>query len=85
VVRLDAGSAALATTLGNFASSHAFNLAEAIELGRALGRLPPRLVIYGIEGACFEHGAAPSAAVRTAAVVVGERIRAEVEACTKHP
>ncbi|MGE0483679.1 MAG: hydrogenase maturation protease [Gammaproteobacteria bacterium] len=83
VLRLDAGNGTLATALGNFASSHAFNLAEAVELGRALGRLPARLVIYGIEGACFEHGAAPSAAVEAAVGAVGAQIRQEIEPCTK--
>ncbi|MCB1748035.1 MAG: hydrogenase maturation protease [Gammaproteobacteria bacterium] len=85
VLRLDAGDAALTTALGNFASSHAFDLAEAIELGRALGRLPSRLVIYGIEGEHFDHGQPPGAAVQAAVAEVGQRIRAEVGTCTKHP
>jgi hydrogenase maturation protease len=38
-------------------STHALGLAEAVELSRALGRLPARLEIYGIEGARFEPGA----------------------------
>jgi hydrogenase maturation protease len=38
-------------------STHGFGLAEAIELARALDRLPARLRIYGIEGQRFEHGA----------------------------
>lgn len=85
VLRVDAGEAALDAALGNFASSHAFNLAEAIELARALGRLPPRLVIYGIEGEHFEHGSPPGATVQAAVVAVGARIRAEVAPCTKRP
>ena len=44
-------------------STHALGLAEAIELARALGRLPARLVVVGIEGERFEAGAAPGAAV----------------------
>jgi hydrogenase maturation protease len=39
-------------------STHAFTLAQAIELGRSLGRLPGRLLVVGIEGASFEAGAA---------------------------
>lgn len=85
VLRLEAGDAPLASTLGSFASSHAFNLAEAVALGRALGRLPPRLVIYGIEAASFEHGSAPGAAVQAAVTEVGRRIREELETCTKPP
>jgi hydrogenase maturation protease len=35
-------------------STHAFGLAEAVELARQLDRLPPSLVIYGIEGKSFD-------------------------------
>ena len=85
VLRREADDARLATTLGSFASSHAFNLAEAVALGRALGRLPTRLVIYGIEGASFAPGSAPGAAVRAAITDVAQRIREEIETCTKQP
>lgn len=37
-------------------SSHAFSLAEAIELSRVLGQLPSRMDIFGVEGQCFSHG-----------------------------
>jgi hydrogenase maturation protease len=37
-------------------SSHGLGLAEAIEVARALGRLPRRLRIYGIEGRNFGFG-----------------------------
>ncbi|HYL34388.1 MAG TPA: hydrogenase maturation protease [Bryobacteraceae bacterium] len=47
-------------------SSHMFGPAEAIELGRALDRLPRRIRIYGIEAAQFEHGAAPGSEVLAA-------------------
>lgn len=47
-------------------STHAFGPAEAIELGRALDRLPRRIRIYGIEAANFELGASPSASVLAA-------------------
>ncbi len=48
------------------AGTHAVGLAEMVELGRALGRLPERLVVVGVEGACFDHGAPLSQAVATA-------------------
>jgi hydrogenase maturation protease len=59
------------------ASTHAFGLAEAVELGRALGRLPERLVVYGIEGESFGAGEEVTGAVaegveRTAAAVIEE-------------
>ena len=61
---LDPGSAPL---LENPAlSDHGFGLATAIELGRALGNLPERLVIVGIEGADFATGALLSSEVREA-------------------
>lgn len=40
------------------ASTHAFGVAEALKLARALGRMPARLTIYGIEAAQFEIGGA---------------------------
>ena len=42
-----------------FCSTHAFGLGEALRLGKTLGRLPRRLLIYGIEGASFAHGSPP--------------------------
>jgi len=36
--------------------THAFGIAAAIELGRALGRLPHRVVLVGVEVARVEHG-----------------------------
>ncbi len=61
-------------------SSHAFGLAEVIELGRALGQLPERLIVVGIEIADCRAGAGLSAAVRdgvhTAVLCVLEEVRA---------
>jgi hydrogenase maturation protease len=47
-------------------STHAFGVAEAVGLGRALGRLPERLEVYAIEGAGFDHGAPLSPPARRA-------------------
>jgi hydrogenase maturation protease len=41
-------------------STHAFGLADAIELARVLNRLPRKLAIYGIEAAQFDAGTQPS-------------------------
>jgi len=38
------------------ASTHSFGVAAAVGLSRVLGWLPPRLVIYAIEGHCFREG-----------------------------
>ncbi len=48
-------------------SSHQFALAEAVETARAIGRLPAGLVVFGVEGACWDYGDALSAPVRAAA------------------
>lgn len=58
--------------------THALSVADAIELGRALGRLPERLVIYGIEGARFEAGVGLSDPVRKAAATVADGLLAEL-------
>ncbi|HZO60098.1 MAG TPA: hydrogenase maturation protease [Solirubrobacterales bacterium] len=58
----DASSAPLPAAYAG-ASTHAFTLAQAIELARGVGRLPPRLLVLGIEGAVFEAGAEPLPAV----------------------
>jgi hydrogenase maturation protease len=61
-------------------STHAFSLAQAVELSRVLGSLPARLIIYGIEGATFAAGTGLSDAVRQAAEKVVEQIRGEIQA-----
>ncbi len=55
-------------------STHAFGVAEAVELARVLGRLPPRLSIYGIEGRRFDLGSAPSPEVSAAAERLAQRL-----------
>lgn len=37
-------------------STHAFGVGEAIELARALGKLPPNVIVYGVEGEEFAAG-----------------------------
>ena len=37
-------------------STHALGVADAVELGRELERLPRRLAVYGIEGERFDAG-----------------------------
>ncbi len=78
IIRLDAHAAKLPGNIFH-CSTHSFGLAEALELARALRRLPPRFVIYGIEGAVFEAGAMLSDEVQIAAREVAERVRHEIE------
>ena len=63
-------------------STHAFGVAEVIELARALRQLPPVLVVYGVEGATFEMGAGLSAAVAAVVPQVVARMRQELLALT---
>jgi hydrogenase maturation protease len=51
-------------------STHGFDLAGSIELNRALDRLPPSLIMYGIEASQFETGAGLSPAVKASARAV---------------
>ncbi len=37
-------------------SSHAFGVADAIEMARELHQLPPVTILYGIEGEAFDPG-----------------------------
>lgn len=44
-------------------SSHAFGLAEAVEMARVLNWLPPDLIVFGVEGQDFGSGEGLSPAV----------------------
>jgi hydrogenase maturation protease len=64
--------------LGRRNSTHALGLGEAIALGHALGKLPVRLIVYGIEGADFGFGDSLSPEVQTAIGDAVRRVLAEV-------
>jgi hydrogenase maturation protease len=55
-------------------SSHAFGLAEAIEISRGLGHLPQKLLVYGIEGKNFKFGETISEEVEKSSAKVIEII-----------
>ena len=59
--------------------SHALGVASAAALGRALGRMPARLVVFGIEGADFGPGETISPPVAAAVDAVAARVAAEIE------
>jgi len=59
-------------------STHDFGVACAVELARALGRLPPEVVVYAIEGEDYSHGRELSAAVEAAVAALVPRIREEL-------
>jgi len=61
--RIDARAQRVPTGLLRY-STHAFSVGEAVELARAMNRLPPRMVVYGIEGERFDEGTVLSRAVQ---------------------
>ena len=58
-------------------STHGAGIAEAIALGKALGRLPQQLTVYAIAGGDFHFGCALTPAVRRAAAAVASEILKE--------
>ena len=81
--RLDAGRRRVPSRFFHY-STHAFSVAEAVELARMLKQLPPRLIIYGIEGKNFQSGEGLSSEVETAVGKVVLRIRRELDAIRKN-
>jgi len=76
--RFEAHAAPLPASVRSALSSHGIGLAEVVELARRLGRLPRRLVIFGIEGRCFDPGAPLSPEVAAAIPRVAEAILQEL-------
>ena len=64
--RFDASSEPLPARLRGSVSTHAFGLHEAIELARALHRLPRRVIVFAVEGRHFEAGGTLSGEVQAA-------------------
>ncbi|MGH2935000.1 MAG: hydrogenase maturation protease [Gaiellaceae bacterium] len=64
--RLAAHDGPLPPALGG-SSTHLLGLADAVELARALGRLPAPTIVYGIEGEAFATGTGLSDVVAAAA------------------
>ena len=73
VRRFEAAEGPLPTSFAR-GSSHGLGVAEAVELARALGQLPPHLVIYGIEGEDFGLGEGLTPAVAEAVERVAEKV-----------
>ena len=77
VKRFDAVEKPLPSQLFHY-STHSFSLADVIELARGLNRLPPSLIIYGIEGKNFTNGFKLSTEVEKAVGKIVELIIKEV-------
>jgi hydrogenase maturation protease len=75
VHRLDASAGPLPVELFG-QSTHALSVAEAVELGRMLGRLPERLLVLGVEGERFGAGNGLTPAVEAAVGRLARELRA---------
>ncbi|MFO8151172.1 MAG: hydrogenase maturation protease [Trueperaceae bacterium] len=60
------------------ASTHGLGIAEALALGRALGRLPGRIEVWGIEAVEFAAGAPLTPAVAEAVLALVARLGEEL-------
>jgi len=77
IFRFDAVRQSIPRGFFNY-STHHFSVAEAVGLSKILNKLPPHLVIYGIEGGRYHVGAGLSAEVEKAAADVIERVTGDV-------
>ena len=77
VHRVEAGDGPLPRDLG-LASTHAFSIADTLELGRAIGLAPRRVVVVGIEGAAFGMGDPLTPEVEAALGGVADSVLAEL-------
>jgi hydrogenase maturation protease len=62
-----------------FPSTHAFGMSDAVALARTLQLLPRHIIVYAVEGACFDAGAAMSAEVTAAAAEVADLVSGELK------
>jgi len=83
IFRFEAHDKPIPTEFFRF-STHAFGVAEAIELARALGRMPPRLVVFGIRGDDFGHTEELSPEVDDGCDAVVFQVLDEIREMTRH-
>ena len=76
--RLDASAGPISGDLFPH-STHVLNAVDAIEMGRTLGFLPPRVIVYGVEVGDTTAGNALSPSVAGALDQVVERVLRELE------
>ncbi len=80
--RFDASVALVPSRFFHY-STHAFSVAEAVELARALDQLPPRLILYGIEGRDFRAGERLSPEVGAAVDELISHVRQDLQVILK--
>ena len=79
IYRFDALAERLPEALFSRVSTHCFSIIKVIELARAIGRLPGKLLVYGIEGGDTDCGEGLTPAVRRAAEVVVNKMVADID------
>lgn len=84
VHRFDASDAPV-RSLELRSSTHALGIGETLELARALGRLPRRTVVVGIEGTDFVARDGMTPAVAAGVAQAAAALLEEVAACTSKP
>lgn len=77
ILRFDANKRTIPAAFFRY-STHAFSVAEAVELARSLEQLPPCLIVYAIEGKNFAAGVGLSGEVETVVSEVTERVLNEL-------
>lgn len=77
--RIDLDEADLPRT-ASAASSHALGLADAVALARALGTAPRKVIVFAIEGTCFDGGAPLTPEVAAALDSAATQVLAETAA-----
>lgn len=76
--RFEAGEEALPARSFH-SSTHAIGIADTIELARALGRLPRRVRVYGIEAGRYGNGTSLTSAVESAVAFLVAEVLADLE------
>jgi len=66
-------------------STHALGIGDALELARALGRLPRRTIVFGVEGRDFVARDGMTPAVAEGVARASATLLEEVTACTSKP
>ncbi len=76
---IDAVTKKLPTGRWSAGGTHALGLAAVVEIARALGRLPRRLVVVGVEAKHFGHGVPMCGAVADAVPAAVEAVFAAID------
>ena len=82
--RFDASTRPVPATFQH-SSSHTIGVAEAIELARQLGRLPPRVLLFGVEGTAFDASATLSPEVANALPALRAEVASAASALIPRP